>query len=106
MKKACMMFLAVSFLLVPVMAGAAANVVAIEGMAYNVKASLADNLKALEGKQVYITLKSGTVLAGTVKTVGDHLVHLEKLDRKDFFDALIRLDEIAAIDTKFRDFQR
>jgi len=102
----CMACVAAALLFGAVSAHAAAEVVAVPGMKYNVKASMADNLKTLVGKFVYITLKSGTVLAGTVKEVGDHMVHLEKLERKDFFDALVRVDEIAAIDTKFRDFQR
>lgn len=78
----------------------------IEGVSYNVKTSLADNLKALVGKRVYVTLDSGTTFIGTVKEVGDHLLHLEKLDRKDYFDALIQIKNIIAIDTKFRDFAR
>lgn len=109
MKKAfvvCMVCMAAVLLFATAQVQAAAEVVPIEGVKYNVNASLADNLKPLVGKYVCITLKSGTVLAGTVKAVGDQMVHLEKLERKDFFDALIRMDEIAAIDTKFRDFQR
>jgi hypothetical protein len=33
-------------------------------------------------------------------------MHLEKLDGKDYFDALLRIDNISAIDTRFRDIQR
>jgi hypothetical protein len=85
---------------------AAANVTAIEGMMYNAGASLQDNLKSLVGKKVYVTLNSGKTFSGYVKEVGNNLVHLEKLDGKDFFDALIRIEDISAIDAKFRDFQR
>jgi small nuclear ribonucleoprotein (snRNP)-like protein len=87
-------------------AKAKAKVAAIEGMRYNVSASLQDNLKSLIGKRVYVTLDSGKTLAGFVKEVGNNLVHLEKLEGKDFFDALIRIEDINAIDVKFRDFQR
>jgi len=80
--------------------------VPIEGVGYNVKASLVDNLKSLIGKKVYVTLDSGKTFAGFVKEVGDHLLHLERLDGKDYFDALIRVEDIGAIDTKFRDIQR
>jgi small nuclear ribonucleoprotein (snRNP)-like protein len=65
-----------------------------------------DNLKALIGKKVYVTLDSGKSFAGYVKEVGDHLMHLEKLDGKDYFDALLRIENINAIDTRFRNIQR
>lgn len=85
---------------------AKAEVVAIEGAGYNVNSSIAANLKTLVGKKVYITLDSGNTFAGFVKEVGKQLIHLEKLDGKDFFDALIRIDSISAIDTRFRDYPR
>jgi hypothetical protein len=85
---------------------AEAKSVPIEGMQYNVNASLADNLQSLVGKRVYITLDSGKTLSGRVKAVGNHLVHLEKLDGKDYFDALILLEDISAIDAKFREIKR
>jgi len=65
-------------------------------------ATLADNLKSLSGKRVTIYLKSGTSLSGTIKATGDHLLHLEKLEGKDYFDALILMQEVAAIDTRAR----
>ena len=87
-------------------AEAKAKVVVIEGMSYNVNSSLADNLKSFIGKKVYVTLGSGKTFAGFVKEVGNHLIHLEKLDGKDFFDALIRIENISAIDARFRKSQR
>lgn len=96
----------VATLMFPATATAAAKVVAVEGMSYHVGASLQDNLKLLVGKKVYVTLDSGNIFAGFVKEVGNNFVHLEKLDGKDFFDALIRIEDISAVDAKFRDFQR
>lgn len=87
-------------------ARAATNLVAVEGVSYNVEASLADNLTALLGKKVYVTLESGKTFTGFVKAVGNHLLHLEKLAGKDYFDALIRIDSIGAIDTRFREVKR
>ena len=87
-------------------ASAKTNIVAVSGTSYNVNFSLQDNLKSLIGKNVYLTLDSGKTFAGFIKEVGDHLVHLEKLDGKTYFDALIRIEDISAIDTKFRDVQR
>lgn len=78
----------------------------IEGIGYNVNSSMADNLKTLTGKVVYISLDSGKTFTGTVKAVGDQLVHIEKLEGKEYFDALIGIQGIRAIDTRFRDFQR
>ena len=86
--------------------GAKTKVVEIEGMSYNAESSMADNLKALTGKKVYVSLGSGQTLAGSVKSVGSHLMHLEKIEGKDYFDALIRIDSIVAIDTRFREVQR
>lgn len=76
-----------------------------ETIKYLVNASISDNLKSLAGKQVYVTLDSGKTFAGFVKEVGDHLLHLEKLQDKDYFDALIKIQNISAIDTRFRGFQ-
>ena len=82
------------------------KVVAIEGMSYNVDSSLEDNLKLLVGKKVLVSCVSGKTLSGFVKKVGNHLIHLEKLGGQEFFDALIRIENISAIDAKFRDYQR
>lgn len=84
----------------------AAEVVPIEGVAYNVQLSMSDNLKSFIGKKVMATLASGSSFSGKVKEVGEHFMHIEKLDGKDFFDALIRIDSIVAIDAKFRDFKK
>jgi hypothetical protein len=94
------------FFTLPKEVGAKPQVVAIEGMSYNVNSSLADNLKALVGKKVSVTIVSGKTLSGFVKEVGIHLIHLEKLDGKDFFDALIRIENISAVETMFRSYQR
>lgn len=86
----------------PIAALAGAKTVAIEGISYNVNSSLNENIKALVGTKVSVTLNSGKTFAGLVREVGTHLVHLEKLDGKEFYDALIRIDDISAIDTRFR----
>jgi len=97
----------VTFFMLPTEASAAkAKVVAIEGISYNVNSSLAKNLKSLVGKKVFVTLDSGKTFTGLVKEVGKNLMHLEKLAGKEYFDALIRIENISAIDTRFRDFKR
>ncbi len=82
------------------------EIVAVEGVSYNVNASMGDNLKSLYGKRVSVTLNSGKTSTGLVKIVGEHLVHIEKLVGKEYFDALIRIEDISAIDTMFRKLKR
>ena len=95
-----MMFLAVLFAL-PALVEAKSEVVAIEGMRYNVNFSLEDNLKSLIGKKVLVTCDSGKTFSGFVKEVGNHLIHLEKLEGKEYFDALIRIENICAVEAQF-----
>ncbi len=84
---------------------AEAGVIPLEGIKYDVNYSLEDNLKLFVGKRVYVTLDSGKTFIGVVKEVGNHLMWLEKLEGKEFFDALIRINSITAIDTRFRDLK-
>ncbi len=79
--------------------------VAIEGVRFDVGTSMKDNLKSLIGKDVYVHLQCGKTLQGFVKSVGDNLVHLEKLAGKDFFDALVLIDDVTAVEVKFRDIK-
>ena len=82
------------------------KVEAIEGMSFNVNSPLADNIKSLVGKKVSVVMISGNVFTGFVKEVGPHLIHLEKLENKDLYDALIRIENISAIEALFRRYQR
>jgi len=84
---------------------AESGVVPLEGIKYDVNFSLEDNLKLFVGKRVYVTLDSGKTFVGIVKEVGNHLMWLEKLEGKEFFDALLRINSITAIDSRFRDLK-
>jgi uncharacterized membrane protein len=77
----------------------------LEGVKFDTAASLADNIKSFSGKDVFIHLKSGKTMQGYVKSVGSGLIHLEKLSGRDFYDALIRVEDISAIEAKFRDMK-
>jgi hypothetical protein len=68
----------------------------------NTAIPLADNLIALKGKTVAVSLSSGQTMAGVVKEVQNNLLHLEKLSQKDFYDALIHVDMISAIEVRVR----
>jgi small nuclear ribonucleoprotein (snRNP)-like protein len=94
----CLLFLAGSTEL-------SAQTIAVQGVGYNVAGSLKDNLKSLTDKDIYVSLRSGKVYQGRVKSVGEHFVHLEKIAGRDFYDALIRIDDISAVEVKFRDLK-
>jgi len=91
-----------TLLSLPANLNAQSKAVPLEGVRYNTATSIRDNLKIFAGKRVQIHLRSGKSLAGVVKKVSDHLIHLEKLDGREFFDALIRIEDISAFDTRFR----
>ena len=94
------------FSTIPQAVVAAPKIVDVEGVSYNVNASVADNLKSFIGKNVSVTTDAGKTFSGYVKEVGIHLIHLEKLQGKEHFDALIRIDNISAIEARFREYQR
>jgi hypothetical protein len=79
-----------------------AQAVPVEGARFQVNASIGDNLKTFQGKRVFIVLDSGKELGGIVKEVGGPFLHLEQIEGMDFFDALIRLDQIDAVKARFR----
>ncbi len=100
------LLLPITFIAIPLDVAAKAKVVVIEGMHYDADASIEDNLKSLTGKSVSVTVASGKTLTGTIKSVGNHLLHLEKLGGKEFYDALIRIEDISAIEARFRHVKR
>jgi len=93
------------FIIFPKNVFAKQEVVAIEGMGYNVNSSMTDNLKSLVGKKVSITTISGKTFSGVIKEVGNHLIHLEKLESKEFYDALILIENISAVEALFRKYK-
>lgn len=54
-------------------------------------------LLKMTNKKVTLRLVSGEELTGTVLHVGDEATQIGGLTGRDFYDALIRLDQIAAI---------
>jgi hypothetical protein len=83
----------------------AKTIVPIEGPKFDVSVSMKDNLKQFTGKDVFVHLRSGKTLQGYVKAVGNDFIHLEKLAGRDFYDAFIRIEDISAIEAKFRDMK-
>ena len=60
------------------------------------------NLERQVGKRVRLRLVSGQDLEGTVVAVGTAAVHLARLVGMDFFDGVVRLDQIAAVIVRVR----
>src|SRR5688572_11059210 len=54
------------------------------------------------GKAVALRLDSGEEIVGTVALVGDRVVHLEKLSGREFYDAVVDLEEVAAVVVRVR----
>ena len=66
--------------------------------AATVKALLTDSM----GKRVVLRLESSEEMEGTVTMVGEHLVHISKLSKRDFFDAFVSIDRISAVIIRVR----
>jgi hypothetical protein len=60
------------------------------------------NLERQVGKRVRLRLLSGQDVDGTVVAVGTAAVHLSRLAGMDFFDGVVRLDQIAAVIIRVR----
>jgi hypothetical protein len=77
----------------------------LEGVKFDTSISMTDNLKTYVNKDVILHLRSGKTLQGYVRSVGNGLIHLEKLAGKDFYDALVRIEDVSAIEAKLRDMK-
>ena len=60
------------------------------------------SLERQVGKRVKLRLVSGQDLEGTVVAVGTAGVHVGRLSGQEFFDAVVRLDQIAAVVIRVR----
>ncbi len=65
--------------------------------------SMAGVLKRLEGRMVKIRLTSGgDELSGKLQKVGKDLVHLSDLAGREFYDAIVRIDQVSAVSVQVR----
>jgi hypothetical protein len=83
---------------VPVPAPAQAQEAALEVNADAIKV----NLERQVGNRVRLRLLSGQDVEGTVVAVGTAAVHVGRLTGMDFFDGVVRLDQIAAVIVRVR----
>ncbi len=54
-------------------------------------------LKGQADKRVGLILQNGQELSGILKEVGDQVVRLHQLSGREYFDAVIRLDQVTAV---------
>ena len=73
-----------------------------EAAGFDVNTSMMENLVVLKGKSVTLTLSSGQTITGIVSEVKGNLLHLAKISQKEFYDALVAIDHITAIEVKVR----
>jgi hypothetical protein len=55
-----------------------------------------------DGAEVEISLANGKSYRGKLGSVGDHSVIVTELAGKEFYDALIKLDDISALEVRVR----
>ncbi|MBF0526000.1 MAG: hypothetical protein HQK56_12995 [Deltaproteobacteria bacterium] len=73
-----------------------------EAVQFKVDTSMMENLVMLKGKSVTVFLASGQTITGVVTNVKGNLLHLGKLSQKEFYDALISIDRISALEMRAR----
>jgi hypothetical protein len=73
-------------------------------MEFNPALSMQDTLRQAQAEKAKATLhlRSGEKLTGLVGEVGDHHLVLTNLVGHEFFDALVRIDDISAIEVQVR----
>ena len=65
--------------------------------------SMASVLSRLEGKTVRIRLSGGgEEVVGKLEKVGKELAHRSHLSGREFFDAVVRIDHVAAVSVQVR----
>jgi uncharacterized protein (DUF608 family) len=71
----------------------------------NASQSMGDNLRHLAEakKTVELVLRNGKSYKGKLGAVGDHSVVVTQIAGRDFFDALVLIDEVVAVEVQARD---
>lgn len=66
-------------------------------------ATMKEVLAEQTGKRVALRLGSGEEIEGTVTSVGNSLAHISRLSGRDFYDAVVSIDQVAAVRIRVRD---
>ena len=64
---------------------------------------MAGVLKDRNGKNVTVVLAGGTEITGKVSNVGDNTLRLTELSGKEYFDAVVDLDDVSAVIFRSKD---
>ena len=74
-------------------------------MSFNAKGSMKDLLTSLlkAKKTVYVILNSGKEYVGIILKVEQNLVVLQTEGSRNFYDAVIRVEDIIAVEVKVRE---
>ena len=64
--------------------------------------TIAEVIGALAGASVDLTLRSGTTLAGKVGSVQQNVMILTEIRGKEFYDAVVRIEDISAVSMRVR----
>lgn len=72
-------------------------------MTFEEQDSMESVLRRFEGKTVRLRLAgSGEELVGKLQKVGKELAHLSELTGREFFDAVVRIDQVSAVSVQVR----
>src|SRR6188508_1649427 len=73
-----------------------------EAAVLNASQSMGDNLRHLAEakKTVELLLRNGKSYKGKLGAVGDHSVVVTQIAGRDFFDALVLIDEVVAVEVQ------
>jgi hypothetical protein len=72
-------------------------------MVFEEQDSMEAVLKRLEGKVVRIRIAgAGDEIVGKLQKVGKELAHLSDLSGREFFDAVVRVDQVSAVSVQVR----
>ena len=74
-------------------------------MQLNVTFAFSDTLKQVqaENKGVTLHLRSGEKLQGRIEAVGPAQAVIAEITGREFYSAVVRLEEVAAIEVRIRD---
>ena len=59
--------------------------------------TLTELLTSMSGQSVSVTLKSGKEFTGKVGIVGQSVLHIKGLSGKEFYDAVINVNDVSAV---------
>ena len=85
-----------------VLAGVIGSAAAQTALTVKSSDKLEGTLKDLGGKSVTLHLAGGATISGKLKLVGEHVVQVSEITGKDFYDAVIDVDAIQAVEFRAR----